>query len=114
MLQIHCPICNELRSEEEFHYKGQAHIIRPQNPDNSDDEMWGRYLFFRKNTSGIHLELWHHSIGCRKFFHAVRDTISYEILATYKLTDSPPTDYADLYEKYKSMKPSHPETIKDT
>ena len=29
MLHIFCPHCGELRSEEEFHASGQAHIPRP-------------------------------------------------------------------------------------
>ena len=32
MLHIFCPHCGELRSEEEFHAKGQAHIPRPLDP----------------------------------------------------------------------------------
>ncbi|MEG0248784.1 MAG: sarcosine oxidase subunit delta, partial [Pseudomonas sp.] len=32
MLHIFCPHCGELRSEEEFHASGQAHIPRPLDP----------------------------------------------------------------------------------
>ncbi|MBC9045165.1 sarcosine oxidase subunit delta, partial [Pseudomonas aeruginosa] len=47
MLNIFCPHCGELRSEEEFHAKGQAHIPRPLDPNACSDEEWGDYMFFR-------------------------------------------------------------------
>ncbi|MBU3059904.1 sarcosine oxidase subunit delta, partial [Pseudomonas indica] len=54
MLHIFCPHCGELRSEEEFHAGGQAHIARPLDPNACTDEEWGDYLFFRDNPRGIH------------------------------------------------------------
>ena len=64
MLHIFCPHCGELRSEEEFHAGGQAHIARPLDPNACTDEEWGEYLFFRDNPRGIHHELWIHAAGC--------------------------------------------------
>ncbi|MGY8991857.1 MAG: sarcosine oxidase subunit delta, partial [Rhodospirillales bacterium] len=32
MLRIHCPYCQELRDEPEFHYSGEAHLARPDDP----------------------------------------------------------------------------------
>ena len=52
MLHIFCPHCGELRSEEEFHAGGQAHIPRPLDPNACTDEEWGEYLFFRDNPRG--------------------------------------------------------------
>ena len=52
MLHIYCPHCQEYREEEEFHAKGEAHIARPADPDNTTDEEWGDYLYFRKNPKG--------------------------------------------------------------
>ena len=89
MLLIHCPYCGEPRDESEFHYAGEAHIQRPAAPDECSDEDWGRYLYFRRNTRGPHREMWHHAAGCRKFFNARRDTVSYEILETYPLQAAP-------------------------
>ncbi len=85
MLRIHCPHCDELREEEEFHYAGQARIARPQNPEECSDVAWGEYLYFRRNPRGPHLEMWVHATGCRKFLEVLRDTRSYEILATGRL-----------------------------
>lgn len=91
MLHIWCPWCGEHREEEEFHPKGQAHIVRPADPDACSDEEWGDYLFFRDNPRGVHRELWVHAAGCRKFFNVVRNTVSYEILETYRIGEQPKT-----------------------
>ncbi len=90
MLQIFCPHCREMREEEEFHYSGEAHIARPRNPEALSDQAWGDYLFFRTNPRGIHHELWHHAVGCRKYFNVTRDTVSYEILESYPVGTQPP------------------------
>jgi len=89
MLLIECPYCQESRSEEEFHYVGEAHIARPLKPESLSDEQWGDYLFFRKNSRGLHHEMWHHSAGCRQYFNVTRNTVSYEILETYFMGDMP-------------------------
>ena len=85
MLQIHCPYCEEAREEEEFSCVGEAHIQRPLEPQAASDEEWGDYLFFRKNPRGIHHEMWHHSVGCRRYFNVTRDTVSYLILESYPM-----------------------------
>jgi len=89
MLLIHCPYCEERREEEEFTPVGQAHISRPLNPDELSDEQWAHYLFFRINPRGLHHELWLHGHGCRKYFNMTRDTVTYEIMATYKMGQQP-------------------------
>lgn len=89
MLKIHCPYCQEDREEEEFHYSGEAHICRPENPEALSDEEWGDYLFFRKNPRGIHHEMWHHSMGCRRYFNVTRNTVTYEILESYPAGTAP-------------------------
>lgn len=89
MLHIYCPHCGEYREEEEFHARGQAHIARPADPDECSDEEWGNFLYFRKNSRGLHHELWVHSAGCRKFFNLTRDTQTYEIKRVYTLNEQP-------------------------
>lgn len=88
MLVIQCPWCG-MRDESEFHYGGEAHIKRPKNPDALTDQEWGDYLFFRKNTRGLHRELWLHAAGCRQWFNVERDTVSYKIKSTYKVGAQP-------------------------
>ncbi len=89
MLRIDCPYCGP-RPEIEFRYGGEAHIARPDDPATLDDEQWADFLFMRRNTKGRFRERWVHAAGCRQWFNAVRDTVSYEILATYKVGDTPP------------------------
>ena len=82
MLLIKCPWCGE-RDESEFSYGGEADIQRPLSPDDLDDAEWADYLFMRKNPRGAHKEQWNHAQGCRRWFVAERDTVSYKIAATY-------------------------------
>jgi len=89
MLLIDCPWCGP-REQTEFSCGGEAHIVRPANPDALSDEQWGYYLFMRKNPRGAHLEQWVHTYGCRRWFNVRRDTVTYRITAVYKPGESPP------------------------
>ncbi len=84
MLLIPCPYCGE-RPEIEFSYGGQAHVARPAEPGLMSDEEWSAYLVVRDNVKGLHSERWRHAHGCARFFNAVRDTTTDEILATYEV-----------------------------
>ena len=79
MLAIRCPWCGR-RDEQEFIAGGEANIRRPQ-PTTSDGE-WGEYLHFRGNVRGVQVERWFHAYGCRRWFNAVRDTVTHEIFRT--------------------------------
>ena len=83
MMLIPCPWCGP-REEAEFHYGGQAHVAYPADPDALSDDEWARYLYFRDNPKGPFAERWNHAAGCRRWFNAVRDTVTYEILAVYQ------------------------------
>ena len=89
MLLIPCPWCGS-RDEVEFRYGGQAHVDYPASPDELSDEEWGAFLFLRDNPRGEAAERWHHVAGCRRWFNAVRDTTSNEVLATYLPGDPRP------------------------
>ncbi len=89
MLLIDCPWCGP-RAESEFGYGGEAHIARPKNPEKLSDEDWGDYLFMQSNVKGVFLERWCHSHGCRRWFNLARDTVSYRILAVYRMGEKPP------------------------
>ncbi len=88
MLLISCPWCGE-REEPEFGYGGQAHIAYPEDPEALDDEQWAQYLFFRANPKGKFAERWVHSAGCRRWFNAVRDTVTNEFVSVYKPGETP-------------------------
>lgn len=88
MLLIPCPYCGD-RHESEFVCGGQAHVVRP-DPQASDDAAWARYLYYRTNTRGSRTERWFHIRGCRRWFNVVRNTASHEIVASYRMGESPP------------------------
>lgn len=92
MLLIPCPWCGP-RDEAEFHYGGQAHVAYPEDPAALTDEEWARYLFFRDNPKGPFAERWSHAAGCRRWFNAVRDTATNEILAVYRTGESRPATW---------------------
>jgi sarcosine oxidase subunit delta len=84
MLLIHCPYCRMARPESEFRYGGEAHIVRPPEPAGVSDEAWAAFLYMRANPKGLHAERWRHIHGCGRFFNALRNTVSDQILATYE------------------------------
>lgn len=82
MLLIHCPHCGP-RAEIEFRYGGQAHIVRPLQPADLDDDAWADYLYTRDNRRGPQAERWRHIHGCGRFFNAIRDTVTDRFETTY-------------------------------
>ncbi len=84
MLLIRCPWCGD-RAETEFSCGGEAGISRPLRPDTLTDAEWSDYLFNRNNPRGEHKELWNHTAGCRRWFEAERDTVTYIVKRTYQL-----------------------------
>jgi heterotetrameric sarcosine oxidase delta subunit len=89
MQLIQCPWCGE-REEAEFHYGGEAHVPYPADPYAVSDVEWAEYVFFRANPKGRHAERWVHSAGCRRWFNAIRDTATHELLATYRPDEPKP------------------------
>lgn len=81
MLLIFCPYCEMERPELEFRYAGEAHLDRPENPD---DETWATFLYIRANPKGDHAERWRHAAGCGRYFNAIRNTVNDKISRTYK------------------------------
>ena len=88
MLLIDCPYCGP-RDEAEFNCGGEAHIARPLAENTITDAEFGEYLFLRDNPKGIFTERWVHSAGCRRWFNAVRDTYSHEIIEIYPMGSTP-------------------------
>jgi heterotetrameric sarcosine oxidase delta subunit len=89
MQLIACPHCGP-REETEFHYGGQAHVAYPSDTAALSDEEWGRFVFFRDNPKGPFAERWVHAGGCRRWFNAVRDTATHQVLAVYRLDEPKP------------------------
>ena len=84
MLLIHCPYCQEDRSELEFRNAGDAHVARPADITGISDEAFEEYFFLRGNPKGLIFERWRHIHGCGRFFNAARDTVSDKFVMTYK------------------------------
>ena len=82
MLLVPCPWCGP-RDEIEFRYGGQAGIATPADVDAVDDAAWADYLYMRDDPKGPFAERWCHTAGCRRWFNTIRDTATYEILATW-------------------------------
>ena len=93
MLLIECPHCG-LRDETEFYAGGQAHIARPEKPEELIDAEWADYLFMRKNTKGWFAERWVHAAGCRRWFNVERHTVTHEIRRIYPMDRSSQEDGA--------------------
>ena len=89
MFIINCPYCGK-RDQCEFSNGGEAHVARPKDPEQINDRDWSEYVFVRANPKGIYYERWVHTHGCKKWFNAVRDTSTDEILKVYKLGETPP------------------------
>lgn len=94
MLLIHCPYCGP-RDQTEFAYGGEAHRARPTDGATLTDAQWAQYVFMRKNTKGVFAERWMHAAGCRKWFNALRNTATDEIVAVYKMGEAPPDGFSD-------------------
>jgi len=93
MLLIECPWCGP-RDEIEYRFGGQSHVVRPAKPDEATDDEWAAYLFWRINTKGPHAERWVHEAGCGCWFNVIRDTVNHEIVATYRMGQTPPLQMA--------------------
>ena len=93
MLLLRCLYCAPDRPAVEFSYAHQAHKPRPEDAGEPlDDHNWARWVYYQKNIKGVAQERWNHAAGCRKFFNAVRDTVSSEIIATYRTGETPPVE----------------------
>ena len=85
MKLLRCPI-NGLRPLQEFHYGGELREM--PDPEAASDAEWADYVFNRTNPRGAHKELWNHAQGCRRWFRVERDTVTYRISGSYRLSDS--------------------------
>lgn len=85
VIRIECPWCGP-RDEIEFSYRGDASVQRPA-PD-AAASMFHDYVYARRNPRGWHAEWWHHSHGCRQFLRVVRHTLTHQVHAVGRATDS--------------------------
>ena len=86
---IECPWCGE-REESEFSYGGAPTSAYPDEPSTLASNAWAEFLFCRDNQKGWFHERWMHSAGCRRWFNALRHTVTYEFAGSYKPGELPP------------------------
>ncbi|MFP4406004.1 sarcosine oxidase subunit delta [Rhodosalinus sp.] len=91
MLLLTCPYCHVAAEETELHPGGEAHLARV-GPEGSD-EAFHAYLFERENPRGVHFERWRHAMGCGKWFHAARCTVTLEVFGTYPAQTAEPPEH---------------------
>ena len=79
-MRLSCPICGD-RPLEEFSYRGDATLKRPQTADVSAAAEWHDYVYLRDNPRGPHTEHWRHGGGCGAWLEVERDTLTHEVFA---------------------------------
>ena len=77
-MRIKCPVCGE-RPLEEYTYRGDAKVKRPQTLEPDQADIWHDYVYLRDNPKGRHKEHWRHSGGCGAWLVVDRDTYTHEI-----------------------------------
>ncbi len=79
-MRIKCPVCGE-RPLEEYSYRGDAGVKRPQSHETVDSDVWHDFVFIRDNPRGRLKEQWSHSGGCGAWLVVDRDTYTHEIFS---------------------------------
>ncbi|NND18943.1 MAG: sarcosine oxidase subunit delta [Silicimonas sp.] len=101
MLILKCPYCCVDCDETELSPGGEAHLKR--HGPGSEDDAFEEYLFMRENPRGVHFERWRHAMGCGKWFHAARDTVTLEVFGTYSAQVTEPPE--DIREAIGAKRP---------
>jgi len=78
---IPCPYCGP-RDAQEFSYRGDATLARPDPAAPDAAEQFHDYVYLRDNPAGAHREHWYHGAGCRRWVEVERDTVTHAITAT--------------------------------
>ena len=69
------------RDIHEFVYVGDASLLNRPRWDSKDvEQKFYEYMYLRKNSAGIHQELWFHQQGDRSWLVVSRNTLTHEIV----------------------------------
>ena len=69
------------RDIHEFVYVGDASLLNRPKWDSEDAEQkFYEYMYLRKNSAGIHQELWFHQQGDRSWLVVSRNTLTHKIV----------------------------------
>lgn len=77
---IKCPYCGA-RDSQEFTYRGDATLSRPDPAAEKASEKFFDYVYLRDNPDGLHDEYWYHAAGCRRWLKVTRHLRSHQITA---------------------------------
>lgn len=80
---LECPNCGK-RDVYEFRFGGEW---KSRPAPSASAEEWARYVYMRKNEADVQKEWWHHSLGCKKWFLAIRDTRDNSVVRTFWVGD---------------------------
>ena len=80
---INCPL-NGPRNAQEFVHGGE--VVPMPDPHASSDAEWASFVFLENNTAGVVREWWCHG-PTNYWFIAERDTVTDEILRTYRASE---------------------------
>lgn len=75
---LDCPNCGG-RDVHEFRFGGE---VQPRPAPDATSEEWTRYFYDARNVAGEQREWWYHTLGCRKWLVAVRDTVTNQVSQT--------------------------------
>ena len=84
-MRLICPHCGE-RPHEEFAYRGDATVRRPDPAAPADAEAEHSFVHLRHNPVAGHREYWLHALGCRALLVVERDPATHSIRATETAT----------------------------
>jgi len=83
-----CPICGP-RDAYEFRYAGE---VQRRPAPGSPRDTWAGYLYFRTNVAGDERAWWFHSLGCRRWFQAERNTRDNRVSSSFLPGVQPPPE----------------------
>jgi sarcosine oxidase subunit delta len=91
MLRLTCPVCGIEADESWFHPGGEAGLRRVVAEGvEAGGEALADYLYMRQSPRGRSHELWLCRHGCGKWFEAVRDSVTQEIVEISRLGGAAP------------------------
>jgi sarcosine oxidase subunit delta len=76
---LDCPNCGK-RDVYEYRFGGEQ---KKRPASSASKEEWANYVYMRKNVAGVETEWWYHSLGCRRWLVAVRDTRDNSVSKTF-------------------------------
>ncbi|MBV1705080.1 MAG: sarcosine oxidase subunit delta [Hyphomicrobiales bacterium] len=77
-MRLTCPHCGE-RPHDEFAYRGDATLRRPDPAAPADPEAEHSFVYLRDNPVAGHREHWLHAFGCRTLLVVTRDPATHAI-----------------------------------